>query len=53
MLFQYLIVFAVVIVAIIFVIRKLIYQSKGHGCQGCDCAGKTKEFRKFIKTKQH
>ncbi len=53
MLFQYLIVFAVVIVAMIVVIRKLIYQSKGRGCQGCDCAGKTNEFRKLIKTKQN
>ncbi|NLI16879.1 MAG: FeoB-associated Cys-rich membrane protein [candidate division Zixibacteria bacterium] len=53
MLLQYLIVFAVVIIAAIVVTRKLLYQSKGRGCQGCNCPGKSEEFRKLIKSKEH
>jgi hypothetical protein len=51
MIIQYLIVFAIVIVAAIVVIKKLAYQTKGHGCQGCNCSSKSANFRKLVKTK--
>jgi hypothetical protein len=52
MLIQYMIVFAIVIIAAAVVINKLIYQTKGRGCQGCNCSSKTAEIKKLIKTKQ-
>jgi hypothetical protein len=51
MIIQYLIVFAIVIVAAVVVIKKMAYQTKGHGCQGCNCSSKSADIRKLVKTK--
>jgi hypothetical protein len=52
MIIQYLLVFAIVIIAAIVVIKKLAYQTKGHGCQGCNCSSKSADIRKLVKTRQ-
>ena len=40
---QYIIVFAIVAIAGIYVVRKLIGQAKGKGCDNCECTCKVKE----------
>jgi hypothetical protein len=51
MIIQYVIVSVIVVIAAVMVARKLIYQTKGRGCQGCNCSSKSADIRKLIKTK--
>jgi hypothetical protein len=47
---EYVIVFAIVGVAVFYTIRKLAAQTKGRGCDGCSCAGGVSEkLEKLIK----
>jgi len=38
----------IVLVAAIYVGRKLLRQMKGHGCEGCDCATKAEKSPQLI-----
>lgn len=40
---QYIIVFAIVAIAGIYVVRKLVSQAKGKGCDNCECTCKGKK----------
>ena len=48
---QYLIVIAVVGVAMYLTGRRLFRQTKGEGCTGCNCKSKSHDFQKVLKTR--